>query len=655
MSAAVEVAITGDVVVAGTLDGGMPSVGAYAAGEVSITGSLEGRTPALSTDALGAVIVTGTLGTPPPPPPVSLTLPKATVSISGTVGSGTWVPPAPITVGSAPVGSAAYTIPSSGQVLYASPSGSNSNPGTEASPKLTLAGAISAVSASFGAATIVLRAGTYHESLTVSKAVTIQAYPNEAVWLDGSSVYPTWAGSGPWTAPLGPDWNPVDSTRYAYSDPTAVLPEQAWVDGVMLKQLADGATPGVGQFSVNRSAQTITIGTNPAGAEVRVTDLNHALVFTVPCGLYGVGVRRYSPLVVEGISAMLYFGGTSQGSVIENCVLQESGMTGIATARQIVLRNVTVQDCNQSGIQATTADDLIIDRFVVRRCNRGLWQMEPITAGIKITKSERTMITNGLISDVPGGGGLWWDTFCPRLYAANIAVDGTTVVPGAAVIRVGIMPEGADGGYFDGQQYRGWIVNCRVTNTRTPIKILDAGWITIANCEVDIYSLVGMYLQQDDRRNDGSKASSEGTIEESPWLTLHNSLLNNDINPGSGSSVAQVIAYQDPVAWTPAQLGWDAFDRVAGNWFRPVPPGSMVQLGKADGYRVSYNTLEALATSPSTVGGPPGDKLGVNHQGSTAPDHDIAEALPAWLYTRLGLPNGLKRVGPFLPSPVASF
>jgi hypothetical protein len=598
----------------------------------------------------GDVIVTGTLGKPPPGS-TSPIVPEVTTSISGSVGGGAWEPPAPVMVGSAPVGSTTYAIPQAGQVLYVSTSGADSSPGTLASPKRTLGAAISAASSG---AVIVLRAGSYHESLTVSKAVTIQAYPDEAVWLDGSTVYATWAGSGPWTSALGPDWDPIDSSRYAYSDPAANLPEQVWVDGVALKQLPDGQAPAVGQFSVNRTAQTITIGTNPSGKQVRVADLNHCLVFTATCNVYGLGVRRYSPLAIEGISAMFYFGGSSQGSVIENVVLQDSGVTGINTARQITLRDVTVQDCNQSGIQATTADDLRIERFVVRRCNRGRWQMEPITAGIKITKSERTVILHGLISDVPDGGGLWWDTFCPRLLAVNVTVDGTTVVPGAAVIRVGIMPEGADGGYFNGQQYRGWIVNCRAINTRTPIKILDAGWITVTNCEVDVYSLVGLYLQQDDRRNDGSKASSEGTIEESPWLTLHNNLLNNDINPGSGSSVAQVIGYQDPVAWTPAQLGWDCFDRIAGNWFRPVPPGSMVQLGKADGSRSSFNTLAALAASPSTVG-VVGNKLGVNHQGTTAPSHDIADVLPAWLYSTLGLPNGLKRVGPFLPAPVARF
>lgn len=561
------------------------------------------------------------------------------------LGPAGWVAPPPVVAGSVPVGQARYGVPDSGQVLFVAPSGSDSAAGTLAAPKQTLAGALTAAS---NGATIVMRAGVYHESMGVTKSVTIQAYPGEAVWLDGSSVYSSWTGSGPWTAPLGPDWSPIDSGRYPYNDPAANLPEQVWVDGVALKQLPDGQTPTTGQFSVNRGARTITIGTNPAGKQVRVADMNYALVFSAQCEVYGIGFRRYSPLSVEGISALIYFGGTAQGSVIENCVFQESGMTGISSARPIVLRNITVQDCNQSGIQATTANGIRIERFVVRRCNRGLWNFQPITAGIKITKSEQSVLLHGIISDVPNGAGLWWDTYCPRLLAVGVLVDGATSVPGGSQMEVGIHPEGTDGGKLGGVQYRGWIVNCHVRNTRSSIKILDSGWITVANCKIEAYSLCGFYLQQDDRRNDGSKPG-EGTVEQSPWLTLSNSLLNNDIGQGG----LQVIAYQDPVNWGP-QLGWDAFDRIAGNWFRPAPPGSMVQLGTATGSRITYNSLPALAASPSTVGNSAG-KLGTNYQGSTTPDDSIADVLPPDVASVLGLPNGLQRVGLILPVPTPSF
>jgi hypothetical protein len=562
------------------------------------------------------------------------------------IGPAGWVAPPAVTAGSVPVGSANYGVPDAGQVLFVSPSGSNSNPGTSVSPKLTLGGAISAAS---DGAVIVMRAGSYHETMTITKKVTIQAYPGEAVWLDGSSTYSSWTGSGPWTSALGPNWSPLDASRFTLTtDPYGNLPEQVWIDGVAQKQVADESTPAAGQFSVNRTAQTITIGTSPVGKAVRVSDLNYAMILSVQVSLYGIGVRRYSPLEHEGLSSMLYFGGTSQGSIIENCVLQESGYTALNSARAITLRNITVQDCGNSGIQVTTADGFVLERFVIRRVNRSLWKGQPHTAGIKITRTQGLLVKDGIINDTPNVIGFWLDVSVTKSVVINLDIDGTTVLAGAPNMDLGIHSELSDGGFYNGVQHQSWYVNCRVRNTKFSIKFLAAGYTNIANCKFENYSSVGVYLQQDERRNTGQAGNLSPTVV--PWIGRGTKLLNNDIAQGG----LQVIAYHDPPTGDPLMLGWDFFDRIAGNWFRPAPPGSMVQLGKADGFRSSYNTPAALAASPSTVG-VRGSKLGVNHQGTTAPSDSIADELPPEIATVMGIPSGLKRVGPFIPAPVASF
>lgn len=561
-------------------------------------------------------------------------------------GAAGWVAPPAVTAGSVAVGSAAYGVPDAGQVLFVSPSGSNSNPGTSGSPKLTLGGAISAAA---DGAVIVMRAGTYHETMTITKKVTIQAYPGEAVWLDGSSTYSSWTGSGPWTSALGPNWSPLDASRFTLTtDPYGNLPEQVWIDGVAQKQVADGSTPAAGQFSVDRNAQTVTIGTSPVGKQVRVSDLNYAMILSVQVKLYGIGVRRYSPIEHEGLSSMLYFGGTSQGSIIENCVLQESGYTAINTARAITLRNITVQDCGNSGIQVTTADGFVLERFVIRRVNRSLWKGQPHTAGIKITRTQGLLVKDGIINDTPNVIGFWLDVSVTKSVVINLDIDGNTALAGAPNMDLGIHSELSDGGLYDGVQHKSWYVNCRVRNTKFSIKFLAAGWTNIANCKFENYSSVGVYLQQDERRNTGQAGNLSPSVV--PWIGRGTGLLNNDIGQGG----LQVIAYHDPPTGDPLMLGWDFFDRISGNWFRPAPPGSMVQLGKADAFRNSYNTLAALAASPSTVG-VRGSKLGTNHQGTTAPSDSIADELPPEIATIMGIPSGLKRVGPFIPAPVASF
>src|SRR5207302_10179693 len=79
--------------------------------------------------------------------------------------------------------------------IVVSPSGSDTASGTSSAPLRTLAHAVR--SAPSGA-TIVLRAGSYHESVVIpsNKRLTVQAWPGEAVWLDGSVPVTGWTSSG---------------------------------------------------------------------------------------------------------------------------------------------------------------------------------------------------------------------------------------------------------------------------------------------------------------------------------------------------------------------------------------------------------------------------------------------------------------------------
>ena len=94
------------------------------------------------------------------------------------------------------VGSANYPIPS-GAIFVDVSRGSDSNPGTQASPMKTLKSAVTKIP-SGGARTFVLRAGVYHESVTVdaSRTAAVQNYPGEAVWFDGSVPLTGWTQSG---------------------------------------------------------------------------------------------------------------------------------------------------------------------------------------------------------------------------------------------------------------------------------------------------------------------------------------------------------------------------------------------------------------------------------------------------------------------------
>src|SRR4051794_14334904 len=79
-----------------------------------------------------------------------------------------------------------------GKVYYVSTSGSNSNPGTQASPWLTIQHAAESVKAG---GTVYIRKGVYNEAVTppvsgsaAAGSITFQSYPGETATIDGTGL-----------------------------------------------------------------------------------------------------------------------------------------------------------------------------------------------------------------------------------------------------------------------------------------------------------------------------------------------------------------------------------------------------------------------------------------------------------------------------------
>ena len=132
--------------------------------------------------------------------------------------------------------------------------------------------------------TIVLRAGTYHEFVVVNKDVTIQSYPHEPVWLDGSSAVTGWARSGAtwkvggWTTKFdsSPSYTRGSSGSTAAgwsfinpSYPMAAHPDQVWIDGVAQAQVSSLSGVSAGKFYVDYASNSLYFGSDPTGHAVR--------------------------------------------------------------------------------------------------------------------------------------------------------------------------------------------------------------------------------------------------------------------------------------------------------------------------------------------------------------------------------------------------
>ena len=128
----------------------------------------------------------------------------------------------------------------------------------------------------------------YRETVVIDKPLTLRAAPGGSeirgseIWDDG-----VWSQQGTkWVSSKAVPRLTTESRWQCEADTTRCRwPEQVFVDGRQLTQVAAGATPGAGQFALNAERRVI-LGENPAARTVEVTVRNHWVVG----GSGGVGV-----------------------------------------------------------------------------------------------------------------------------------------------------------------------------------------------------------------------------------------------------------------------------------------------------------------------------------------------------------------------------
>jgi trimeric autotransporter adhesin len=332
-------------------------------------------------------------------------------------------PPAPVAnQAGTTVGAARYAVPSGAIVV--SRSGSDTASGTAAAPLRTLGRAVAVAPSG---ATIVLRAGSYHESVVVgpTKRLTIQAWPGEAVWLDGSvpvtgfaSSQGLWRKSG-WTVEFdasptykrgAPDNAAAGWSFVNPSYPMAAHPDQVWIDGFAQHQVASKSAVGAGTFFVDYSANELWLGTNPNGKDVRASDLVRALMLrSAGSVVRGLGIRRYAPSVPDMGAVTV----ENNNIVLENVAITDSATTGLhigsgTTTSGVVARNVAVSVSGMLGINATYADNLTVDRVFSAFNNTEHFNTAPVSGGMKISRTRGITVRNSVFN-VNAGPGLWFD------------------------------------------------------------------------------------------------------------------------------------------------------------------------------------------------------------------------------------------------------
>jgi parallel beta-helix repeat protein len=319
--------------------------------------------------------------------------------------------------GAAAIGSTSYAVPAG--AVFAAPGGSDvSGNGSQAAPYATLQHAIDKAPAG---GTVVLRAGSYHESVTISKALTVQAYPHEAVWLDGTEAVSNWAQSG--TAWAATGWNHVFDSSPTYTRgapdstvanwqwinpayPMAAHPDQLWVGGVAQQQVASRSQVTAGTFYYDTAAHVLYTGTNPAGKSVRASSLIKAIsIGSTGVTLRGFGVKGYAPSVPD-MGAVTDWKGNF---TVENVAILDNATGGMSIGGTgVTLRNVTSARNGLLGVQANYADNLYVSGLLVAGNNAEHFNSSPVSGGIKVTRSRGVTVTNSAALR-NFGQGIWMD------------------------------------------------------------------------------------------------------------------------------------------------------------------------------------------------------------------------------------------------------
>ncbi|NJP25603.1 right-handed parallel beta-helix repeat-containing protein [Microbispora hainanensis] len=330
------------------------------------------------------------------------------------------------TAGPLTIGTTNYTVPPG--AYFVAPWGDDAAAGSEATPWRTVGRAVRMAPAG---AVIVLRGGVYHESVEVyGKRLTLQAYPHEAVWFDGSEPVYGWVRDGSvwrrdgWTVRFdntdptaggGPAWHMVGP-----ENPVANWPDQVFVDGQQQRQVADRDKVTPGTFAVDYDTGRLYLGSDPTGHEVRASTLAEALYLNLAHGssVLGIGFRRYAtPLKRMGAVK-----GYGNDMTFENDVFADTAVAGLSIlGDRIVVRHNAMLRNGQLGLHAHRTNGAVVTGNLMEGNNWERFEQAPVSGGMKMTKSTGLQLT-GNRAQRNHGPGLWLDeSVSDAVIARNLA------------------------------------------------------------------------------------------------------------------------------------------------------------------------------------------------------------------------------------------
>ena len=556
------------------------------------------------------------------------------------------VPGAREAAGSAEVGTTDYTVPA--DAVFVSPNGADSASGRRDAPVATIAEAIRRAK---NGGSVVVRAGTYHESIVVprQKKLTIQSYPDEKVWLDGSRKVANWAPSGGawvstgWTTTFdssptyarGKPENPTPGWQFVNpAHPMAAHPDQVFVNGEALDQVASRAAVKAGSFYVDYAADRLYIGSDPAGKTVKASDLVKAITIASPGSVVrGLGVRNYSPSVPDMGAVSI----AAKNVTLENLRIDDSATTGFSVFETgATLRNITVSRSGMLGGHASYADGMVADGLLFVDNNVESFNRAPVAGGFKVHRSRDVTVSDSVFSE-NAGNQLWFDE---SVY--DMTVTGNDVLDGTGY---GIVVEISDTATIADNVIAG--------NALDGLFIHNSGNIAVWNNTFRANAR-NLNIVQGSRRADNLSTPGHDPRQKLPdptvpWITANISIANNVFADGTFKCV---LCVED---FTHARSASQMKIVSNGNVFKRTTvssPAWTVVWSRGPGNPATYNTLADFAKAT----GQDATSIaldGVGEFGTTdrfiaslvQSEKTVAQPLPATIARLIGKSTGLRHLG----------
>lgn len=539
--------------------------------------------------------------------------------------------------GTTTVGSASYAVPAN--AIYVAPSSSSVQSGTKSNPYTSLQKAIDAAA---DGQTIVLRAGTYHQSAKVPHGkdkLTIQNYPGEKVWMDGTKKISNWSKSGTdwvssaWTSSFSNKLLGVaNNSRFVDSKhPMAAHPDMLFINGAPQKQVASASQVVAGTFAVDYATDRLIMGTDPTGKTVTASNRGQALsVIGSNATVQGFGIRGYAT-AYDGERAALQM--QNVGATVRNMHIMNNAMTGLAIQNNnSTVDNVTSTGNGMLGIAVNAAYNSKFTDIVTSSNNTEHFKSQPVAGGMKITRSRGITVDNVELNKNDGMG-LWLDESVYDFKVTNVQANNNT-----------------DAGIEAELSEKGIIANNEALNNKVGILIFDTGNVKIYNNDLGGNSLMGLQLSQDERRQNNKKFAGQDPRQpfpdaSTPWLT-RNIVVANNVFDKSGSFQFYALDKSTNIPVDKMNVS------IKGNLFsarQGTSTATMVAWGGSDNKTLSrYETPSALASAKNSTW--------KNTQSSSAQtlsgletDRDKAAAaaipLPSDVASAIGSTTGIKVVG----------